>query len=222
MSSREDKTGSAGNASGHGGRTAWAGNPPQSEAARARLLEATARCIERDGLAGLTVAGIAGEAGVSRQTVYRYFKGREELALKAIRAVAERLRAKLDFRLQALADPADMVVETLILGLGEVRSDPVLRAISDPSALDGLIATYLTQPAGGIAWSREALSQLIDAAEWNEDEVDARLELILRVFLSFVISPAPERTPEELRAFLYRHLVPGLGLGDDEGGGEER
>ncbi len=38
------------------------------------------------------------------------------------------------------------------------------------------------------------------------------LELVLRIFLSLAVSPSPERGPEELRAFLYRHLVPGLGL----------
>lgn len=203
-------------APGRRGRRAWDGNPPQTEAARQRLLEATARCIARDGLAGLTVAAIASEAGVSRQTVYRYFAGREELALKAIRAAAEGFRAKLASRIHALADPADMVVETLVLGLTEVRSDPVLRAISDSSALDGLIATHITKQSGGIAWIRETLSPVIDAARWNDAEADERLEVILRVFLSFVISPSPERSSEQLRAFLYRHLIPGLGLGERE------
>ncbi len=39
------------------------------------------------------------------------------------------------------------------------------------------------------------------------------VEFILRVGLSLLISTAPERNDEELRAFLYRHLIPGLGLG---------
>jgi hypothetical protein len=39
------------------------------------------------------------------------------------------------------------------------------------------------------------------------------MEFVLRVALSLVISASPERSDDELRAFLYRHLVPGLGLG---------
>jgi len=31
------------------------------------------------------------------------------------------------------------------------------------------------------------------------------------------VSPWPERDDEQLRAFLYRHLVPGLGLAAEQG-----
>ena len=42
---------------------------------------------------------------------------------------------------------------------------------------------------------------------------DAKLEFILRICLSLLISSSPERNTEEMRSFLYRHLIPGLGLG---------
>ena len=195
----------------NGVRAAWDGNPPQAAAARQRLLEAAARCIAREGTAGTSIAAVAAEAGVSRQTIYRYFTGRDELAGRALGAAAEGLRARIDRSLAALADPADMIVEALVLGFAETRSDPVLRAISDSSRLDGSVLARITGP-GGIAWVRDALAPAITAAGWSEAEAEPRLELILRIFLSLLVSPAPERTPEELRAFLYRHLVPGLGL----------
>lgn len=192
-------------------RAAWHGSPPQAAAARQRLLEAAARCIGREGSAATSVAAVAAEAGVSRQTVYRYFASRDELTGRALRAAAEGLRAKLDRSIAELAEPADMIVETLVLGLAEVRSDPVLRALSDSSRLDGSLLARITQPVG-IAWVRESLAPAIAAAGWSEAEADARLELILRMFLSLIVSPSPARAPEELRAFLHRHLVPGLGL----------
>ena len=114
-----------------------------------------------------------------------------------------------------LVDPADMIVETIVLGLAETRSDPVLRAIADSSHLDGSIASQLTGPAG-LAWMRETLAPAIEAAGWNESAADVGLEVILRLYLSLVISPAPERNAEELRSFLYRHLIPGLGLAVSE------
>jgi len=193
-----------------GSRLPWAGDPPQASAARGRLLEAAARCIARDGIAATSVAAIAAEAGVSRQTVYRYFSGRDALVLGCLRATAEEVRAAIDQQLRALVDPADMIVETLVLGLDAVRGDPVLRAISDASS-PGALGTQITGPAG-IAWVREPLAPAIEAAGWDEDHTDACLELILRLFLSWIISPQPQRSPEELRAFLYRHVIPGLGL----------
>ena len=192
-------------------RAAWDGNPPHAAAARQRLLAATARCIERECIATTTVAAIAAEAGVSRQTVYRYFAGRDQLVLRSMRAAAEGVRSKIDRVIYALADPADMIVEAVVLGLAEVRSDPVLRATLDSAPLDGIIASRFTARPG-IEWLGETLAPAVAAAGWSEAEADAGLELILRIFLSLVISPSPERGPDELRAFLYRHLVPGLGM----------
>ena len=194
-----------------GVRRAWHGDPPQIEAARRRLLAASARCIARQGIAATSVAAIAAEAGVSRQTVYRYFRGRDELVLRCVRAASEGLRQEIGRRISALRDPAAMVVETLVVGLAGVRSDPVLRAISDSSRLDGPVVGRITGPAG-LAWVRETLAPAIEAAGWSEAAADECLELLLRVFLSLILSPAPARSDRELRAFLQRRLVPGLGL----------
>lgn len=197
-------------------RPAWDGNPPQGTAARQRLQEAAARCIAREGLAATTMAAVAAEAGVSRQTVYRYFASREALTLGTLRATAEAVRAKIEARIAGLRDPADMVVEAVVLGVDEIRADAVLRAIADPSRLDGSVLARLTGPAG-IAWLRETLAAVVAAARWSGDEGDAALELILRIFVSLIVSPWPERDDEQLRAFLYRHLVPGLGLAAEQG-----
>jgi AcrR family transcriptional regulator len=196
-------------------RRAWAGDPPHVAAARRRLLEAAARCIARDGVLATTVAAIAAEAGVSRQTVYRYFKGRDQVVLRAIRVSAEETRAKITDRIRPLTDPADMIVEGLVLGLAELRTHPVLHVLFDPSGLDASLASRVTKRPG-IEWARDALAVAIDAAGWSKADADVALEVMLRMALSLMISPAPERSPEELRAFLYRHLIPGLGLGSGE------
>ena len=192
-------------------RPAWGGNSPQAEAARARLLEATCRCIERDGIGGASIAAIASEAGVSRQTVYRYFSGRAELAKRAIFARAEALRERIANQLALLADPADAIVEGLVLGLAEIRGDAVLRAIWDTDSPDDTIAGIFTHPTG-IVWARRANSRAIELAGWDEDFANTAMEFVLRVGLSLLVSGPPERSDDQLRAFLYRHLVPALGL----------
>ena len=105
-----------------------------------------------------------------------------------------------------------MIVETVVIGVDGLRSDPVLRGMLDPSALDASVTSRITKRPG-IEWAREALAAAIEAAGWSRADADAGLELILRMVLSLIVSPSPERSPEELRAFLYRHLIPGLGLG---------
>ena len=194
-------------------KAAWDGDPPQAAAARARLLAATSRCMERNGLPGTSVAAIAVEAGVSRQTVYRYFTGRDDLAKHTIFAAADRLGEQITSQVALLTDPADIVVEAMILGLAEVRSHPVLRAMWDSASPEGLVAALFTHP-GGIAWARQTLDRAVELAGWSDDEATMAIEFFLRVGLSFLISTSPGRTSDELRAFLYRHLVPGLGLAD--------
>lgn len=193
-------------------RPAWGGNSPQAEAARARLLEATCRCIERDGLGGASIAAIAAEAGVSRQTVYRYFSGRDELAKRAMFATAAALQEKIVNQVALLADPADAIVEAMVLALAGIHSHGVLRAIWDPDSPNGTVAGIFTHPTG-VAWARRANARAIELAGWDDDFADTAMEFVLRVALSLLISAQPERNEEELRAFLYRHLVPGLGLG---------
>jgi AcrR family transcriptional regulator len=196
-------------------KPAWGGDSPQAEAARSRLLEATCRCLERDGFGGASISAIAAEAGVSRQTVYRYFPGREELAIRAVFATAASLQEKIASQVALLSDPADVIVEALVMGLAGIRSNGVLRAIWDRDAPSGTVAEIFTRPAG-IAWARQANARAIELAGWDDDFADSAMEFVLRIGLSLLISASPERSDEELRAFLYRHLTPGLGLGESE------
>jgi AcrR family transcriptional regulator len=192
-------------------RAPWAGNPPQVDAARERLLDAAARCIAREGLAATTIASVAAEAGVSRPTVYRYFDDRDALVRECLRVAAARLRDTVLDRVAELASPADMVVEAVVLAVHEIPADEVLHAIWNSAALDASVVESFTEPAA-VAWVRECLEPVVDAAGWSAREADEVVEVVLRMVLSLLITPAPRRSPAALRAFLRRRLLPGLGL----------
>jgi len=49
-----------------------------------RIIEATIFCIERDGLSGVTIRGIAGKAGVNSAAISYYFRSKEALLDKAL------------------------------------------------------------------------------------------------------------------------------------------
>lgn len=191
---------------------AWAGDPPAlAGAARERLLEAALRCVARDGMAGANIAAVAAEAGVSRPTVYRYFADHESLVeatlLHAARDLAERLRA----RLAGMRTPAAMAVEAMAFVLREIPREPVLGAMWRERLLDaGAVALVTRRPA--VAWSREALADLVRAAGWTRAEADEAIETMLRMLLSLLAAPEPRRSDAALRAYLTRRLVPALGL----------
>jgi len=60
------------------------GGAPRSETARVAILEATARQVIERGFAHLTVEGIAADAGVGKQTIYRWWSDKSELVAESI------------------------------------------------------------------------------------------------------------------------------------------
>jgi AcrR family transcriptional regulator len=94
---------------------------PRSEEARRAILDTAVRLTMRDGYQALTIKRVAEEAGVGRQTIYRWWTTKAALVLEAVRELAERagrptptgnaehdLRALLraSFRLSPVAGPA--------------------------------------------------------------------------------------------------------------------
>jgi AcrR family transcriptional regulator len=189
----------------------WAGDSPLPGAARERLHEAAARCVARGGLAALSMAAVAGEAGVSRPTVYRYFADRGALLdatlLFAGRALTDAIREQV----RRHATPAEKAVEAVLFARAEVLRDPVLGAVWRATRLDAFAVAGVTR-ATAVDWSRHALEDLVQAAGWNREEADEAIETMLRMLLSLLAAPEPQRDESELRGFLARRLLPALGL----------
>ncbi|MDX2008710.1 MAG: TetR/AcrR family transcriptional regulator [Myxococcaceae bacterium] len=87
----------------------------RSKATVDAVMEATARILERDGLAGFTTNKVAARAGVSIGSLYEYFDSKDAI----LRAWCERyvatVRAVIDQRFDSLGDahPNDAVVPFL-------------------------------------------------------------------------------------------------------------
>ena len=62
---------------------------PRSDEKAQAILDAACRCLSEKGYAATTISEIASEAGVSRGLLHYYFKNKEELMAKALRAAGE-------------------------------------------------------------------------------------------------------------------------------------
>jgi AcrR family transcriptional regulator len=192
-------------------REAWDGNPPERAAARERLLEVAALCVARDGIAGTGIAHVALEAGVSRPTVYRYFKDREELIRSVLLQAGLRMANEVQERIRVFPEPGQKVVEATLFTLRAIAENPVLRQVWHSSAFDAGVLHGFTQPAS-ITFTRVALAEIIKTAGWNEEEAAEAMEFVLRLILSLLAAPEPRRSEDQLRTLLTRRLVPALGL----------
>jgi AcrR family transcriptional regulator len=186
-------------------RKAWNGNSPKSEAeARRILLDVTRDCIERFGLSKVGLSDVASAAGVTRQTVYRYFADAEDLfnsaAVLASGGFLERMRERV---LQQQEGLAERIVETLVLAIHEIPKDAHLRTLVQSGDFFGVSSALK------LAFVQEEILALSDGSfGLDARERDELAEILLRLLHSFLADHGPERSQDELRTFLFRWLVP--------------
>ena len=194
----------------------WGGRPPaDADEARTRIVDATRARLTAAGTT--STSEIAEVLGVTRQTVYRYFPTTEDLLdAAAMDAVAELEADLVDHVVKHLADTsgdaADAVVEVVAYVYEHLRDDPVLNRLLAPGRISRTIAG-ITAPSSIVLGSKLLSGFGIDWSEVGLAE-DERLELVehlLRTLQSFFLDPGdPERTGEELRAYLRRWVTPAL------------
>jgi AcrR family transcriptional regulator len=181
-------------------RSAWNGDPPQNPAeASRRLLDVARECLERLGpRAGL--ADVARDAGVTRQTVYRYFDDADALFRSAAALSSggflERLRAAVD------AQPtfADRAVECVVFAVTEIPADPHLSKLGLSGEHFDLMGLWTSD------FVQEELRRLDVQA--SPERIDALAELLLRLMHSLLWEPGPHQSPAQLRQALRVWLDP--------------
>lgn len=185
-------------------RKAWNGRTPKTEAeARRTLLAVTQECIERHGLSKVGLSDVASAAGVTRQTVYRYFATADDLfnaaAVLASGGFLDRMRTRV-LRHQGLAE---RIVETLVVAIQEIPKDPHLTALvrsGDPFAISSALK---------LSFAQDEMLALSDGDRvLCEQDRDQLAEILLRLLKSFLDDAGPKRSDTELRRFLYRWLIP--------------
>jgi AcrR family transcriptional regulator len=185
-------------------RKAWNGNPPRSEAeARRYLLDVTQSCIERFGLSKVSLSDVASAAGVTRQTVYRYFANADELFNAAAVLTSGGMRERMRARVLQHDGLAERIVETLVVAIVEIPKDEHL------STLVRSEDSFNVSSALKLFFIQEEMERLTDREVGLDAlERDELAEILVRLLKSFVADAGPDRTEDELRAFLYRWLIP--------------
>lgn len=185
-------------------RKAWNGQAPKTEAeARRVILAVTQECIERHGLSKVGLSDVASAAGVTRQTVYRYFSTADELFNAAAILASGGLLGRIRKRVVRHEGLAERIVETLVVSIQEIPKDIHLTALAqsgDP---------FATPAALKRSFAQDEMLALSDGDQvLCEQDRDELAEILLRLLKSFLDDPGPERSEDELRRFLYRWLIP--------------
>lgn len=195
------------------GHHGWGGRPPASDAeARQRIIDATARCIDRHGVTKTTLSDVAGELGVTRQTVYRHFGSISDILGEVAAQGAESFVDLLITHLQGITDPAEAVVESMVFCVRTIPTEPRLSPLlqlEDTTAFGRGATTKDTIAYGTAMLQRYPVDWA--AAGISEDDLNGLAEIIMRLLTSLLQHPnEPPQDEARLRTVLNRWLAPAL------------
>ena len=176
---------------------------------RERIVDAAFRAVERFGLSRFTMDDVARVAGVSRQSVYRYFDSKDALIVALVYREEEAFIEGVREAHSRHDDLEDAMREAILFCLRTAREHPLLDRLLE-SEPDALLPFLTTRGAGVIGRARAVIEGL--AAE--RDGVDTALvhrtaDLAVRAIVSYTLTPSDD-PPEEVAGEVARVLVSAL------------
>ncbi|MEV4056574.1 TetR/AcrR family transcriptional regulator [Amycolatopsis sp. NPDC049688] len=196
------------------GHHGWQGNPPGTEdEARRRIVEAATACLDRAGLAKTSLSDVAAEAGVTRQTVYRYFPGLKDILRAVALAGVEEFAGRMERHLAAFGSAEEAAVESVVFAVRAIPGEPhmglLLQAGEADFFTDGVVSPLAFSYGARIL--RNVPVDWAAAGVTTEAELRGLAELLMRLFLSFLQYPStPPLTDDELRTLVRRWIGPAL------------
>ncbi len=181
----------------------------------ATILSAARQCYLDEGISATGMREVARAASVARSTLYRYFPSRDDVLVAVIRQEMDAANTDIQKELGAYSEPAEVIVEGLILAIREIPKRPLLRAVFT-SDEDAKARRTVWSSEIIVSFGEELMENVIQPAldaELLQDQVRAEImiEWVYRVLLSFLTLPSNWiEDDEQLRATLHALLVPVL------------
>jgi AcrR family transcriptional regulator len=158
---------------------------PLKAARRDRLIDVAEAEFLRNGLRAATMEGIAAAAGVSKVTVYGYFRDKDALFAAVATRLAARLHAVFDAALAGRGSVADRVTAALVvkhdLVFGLVRASPhaaeLMAARQTVSAIFNDLDAGMTAAIALLAGDAQAARIVFDGATGIAEVATSREQL---------------------------------------------
>lgn len=187
--------------------------PSLAETSRAllhdRVLDAVGELLADRSWPGVSMAAIAEQAGVSRQTIYNSFGNRQELAQAYVMREGARFSVAVGEAIRAHDDPTDALRAALRLFLIAAAPHPLVRAITAGEG-EELLPLVTTRGAPLVEFVSDELTSVIGESWPQVPEAEVRLltDCMVRLALSHAALPAgsAEQASADLAHVLGPHL----------------
>lgn len=155
---------------------------------------------------------VASAAGVSRKTVYNYFKNKTALIDEVIAGESRLIVAATTARLDPTLPGPEQIVQAELLLLESARQSRYASAILGPDA--GTLLEVIHSDGSILAVAREfwlpILERLRDSGELRVDDLDDAIEWLVFIHKALLTQPGADTDVEPTRRMLYRYVVPAL------------
>ena len=175
------------------------------------ILDGAAQALGRHGARRLTMSDICREAGVSRGTLYRYYKSKDEVLDALNRRIKDTLRSTLDEAIRANPEPADRLRVVLKVLMRTPREFPIMSRLveREPASAVAFLSRELPEVAKIIA---HYLDPVLRDSPPVRDGVVTSVELaevLQRVISSTILMPtAGSKSIDTRIADLWDSLLP--------------
>ncbi|HWC31800.1 MAG TPA: TetR family transcriptional regulator [Actinomycetota bacterium] len=164
---------------------------------RTRILDAAFRSVERFGLSRFTVDDVAKAAGLSRQTVYRYFDSKDDLVMALVLREEEAFIDGVRAEFETHGDFEAAMTAAIRYCLVSARAHPLLDRLL--AAEPDVLLPYLTvRGMPLVTRARTALEDLVGGRiDADRDLVRRAADLAVRAVISYTLTPTDDR-PEDV------------------------
>ncbi|MFI0451270.1 TetR/AcrR family transcriptional regulator [Actinomadura sp. 6N118] len=192
----------------------WRGNPPATDAeARAWIIDATRRCVERYGPRKTGLTDVAEDLGVTRATIYRYFRNIDDMLKASSLAAAGEFLDRMRAHMEGIEDAREILVEVVAYTVEQLPREPHVGALI-AAGRSATLAADLLSPLTRSFTKDMLLGFAIDWPAWGyeDEDLDGLAEFLLRLLHSYLRETTSEANSEtdDVRPFLRRWLVPGF------------
>ena len=178
------------------------------------MVDAVERCFERFGVIKTTLEDVAQEAGVSRQTVYRYFGRRSALFRSVVMRTLVRHWETIDRLFGSRADLREWMLDAILYCLREVPSERQHLLVKQLHLYDDGMTLVLSDE--GLKPALAAIRRQFDRAQDRKllkpgVSMELVVEWMYRLIHSYVLLPSHRLADEEdLRRWLKRVALSNL------------
>ena len=178
--------------------------------ARNRILDATLAAAADHGIARLSVGDVAHLAGLSRQTLYKYFPSKQALVSEAVAREAADVVRQVVSAAEQFDDPGEALFAGVFTTLSVARDHPLLDRLlrTEPES----ILSVLIAPDGPVVGLARTAIDEITASRFAEVAPARRAvaaDALARLLVSYAVGP-PDVPPEELARSLTSMIIGGV------------